>query len=774
MKKYILLVLNLLIINVVTYACDTTRVADKSGWRVLFVDSEELTGEGAGNGNAIHCFDNDASTFWHTEWQNASPNYPHEIQIDLGDTLNVNGFSFLTRPSTTNGRIKDFIFYVSMDSLDWGEPQAQGVLSYPQPNSGDQQTAYIYFGAVRGRYIRLIGNSSVGGDKYVMLAELDVYCDTTCTPSGQNNQIVYANEIPRQLSTNQPITISAFASSGFPLTYSIVSGPATIADSVITLTGEGGVVVVSIQQAGDENYYPAEVLLSFEVINLMDYSPVVTQKLTSEYPLQMPRLMPYLLHVQTSIQEAEYLNITGAQFSIDGQDPVPATYEDGDYAYWWTPSDFGQHTVVAIVTASNGNVTQDTVVVDVTSDIADQSVQTFDEAIIDYGSIGSQWYYGSYELPQFVGAYDSIQAHLYVSCPPVSGGCDDWDRLAWIQVKDPTGKWVELIRYITPYRKACNHQLDVTDFASLLQGKVEMRMYIETWGTGGWQMDLVFEYFAGEPQHPYTYVEEMWQGTYNFGDPTNLQPLDTVTIGVAPLASAAHIRLVTTGHGWGDNNTGNAAEFYHATHHLQIDGEEAFEQDLWNNCNPNPDGCNFQSGTYQYARAGWCPGMIVRPFVYDVTNYLWKTPFTVSYIFQQSYVDLCHPHNPDCVSGQTCADCNDSYNPHYRVSCYLIRESDQPREVGENVPHSSLIDDIDFTIYPNPNHGQFRVHFAQPLTNLVCTIINVNGETLRTYFFNNSEEAENQLFNASMLSKGVYFFQVYTKGGIDARKLVIQ
>lgn len=775
MKKIVLLFLNVFVFCTLAFACDTTRVADKSAWRVLYVDCEELTGEGANNGHAIHCFDSDPATFWHTEWQNASYEYPHEIQIDLGDTLNINGFSFQTRNNNNrNGRINEFMFYISMDSLDWGEPQAMGVLEYPEPLSGVQQTASVYFGAVRGRYVRLVGLSSVAGDKHVMMAEFDIYCDTACEPTGQNNQVITVETVERQLSTNSPFAVSAFASSGLPLTYEVVSGPATMSDSIVTLTGQGGEVVVRVSQAGNADFYPASAMTSFEVINLMDYSPEINLKLTSEYPLEMPSLMPYLLHTSTSIQEAEYLNITSVQYAIDGGEFATAVHEGDDYAYWWTPSDFGSHTVTVQVTASNGNVSTETVEVQVTNEYNDRSEQTFDGAVIDMGTIGSQWYYGSYELPQFVGAYDSIQAHLYVTCPSVPGGCDDWDRLAWIQVKDPSGNWVEIIRYVTPYGKGCTHEIDVTDFASLLQGKVDMRMYIETWGTGGWQMDLVFEYFKGEPRYPYTYVEELWQGTYNFGDPANLQPVDTVTVGIFHAARAAHLRLVTTGHGWGDNNTGNAAEFYHAIHHLQVNGEDAFEQDLWTDCYPNPDGCNLQSGTYKYDRAGWCPGVIAVPFFYDITNYLWMTPFQMSYIFQTSYQDYCHPHNPDCVSGVTCADCNESYNPHYRVSCYLIRESEVPRELVSDIPHYSLVDDIDFSVYPNPCQGKFRVTFAKALEKMVCAIISPNGQTLRTYFFDSSEDAENQLFDVSMLSKGVYFFQVYTRGGMDARQIIIQ
>ena len=776
MKKVFLFLINILIINIYAWACDTTKI-DRTNWQIIYVDSEELTGEGADNGHAIHCLDGDSTTFWHTQWQNTVHHYPHEIWIDLGETHNINGFSCLTRGNNTrNGRINQFEFYVTSDTADWGAPQSMGFLVYPQPNSGVQQTAEVYFGAVEGRYVRLVGLSSVAGDNYTMIAELNVYEDTACTPTGMQNQVIYTTPIERQLSTNPPIVVSASASSGLPLQYYIIDGPATVSDSIVTLTGEGGIVTVRISQEGDSAFYPAETMLSFEVINLNDYSPEIRPNITAMYPLEMPRLMPYLLHTTTSIAESQYLTVDAVTYSIDGED-FAGVKEGNDFAFWWTPNAYGTLPVTITATASNGNTTTETILVEVTDQIADQIVTTLDSAIIDYGNLGIRTYTGTYTLPQFAAAYNQITAYLNVTCPPLSGGCDDWDRLAYVQVKDPSGKWVEILRYITPYGKACSHYVDVTDFASLLQGDVDIRMFIDTWGTGGWQIRLDFEYTAGEPEYDYTDVEELWQGSYNFGDPANLQPLDTVTVGIFHEAREAHIRLTTTGHGWGDNNTGNAAEFYHAVHHLQVNGEDAFEQDLWTDCYPNPDGCNNQSGTYKYDRAGWCPGSISRPYIYDVTPYLWQTPFQLSYIFQPSYMDECHPHNPDCVTGVTCSDCNAGSNPFYRVSCYLIRSTNTPRVLGNNDYNAPQIveNEYVFTAYPNPCTQKFRLNFNTEINErFVCTLVNAGGESIRTYFFNSSREAEQYLFDVSFLSKGIYFLNVYTKYQSGVQKIIVQ
>ncbi|HBB94851.1 MAG TPA: hypothetical protein DC054_05620 [Blastocatellia bacterium] len=53
-----------------------------------------------------------------------------------------------------------------------------------------------------------------------------------------------------------PFTISASASSGLPVTFSVLSGPATISGSTVTITGRGP-VTVQAAQGGDENYNAA-------------------------------------------------------------------------------------------------------------------------------------------------------------------------------------------------------------------------------------------------------------------------------------------------------------------------------------------------------------------------------------------------------------------------------------------------------------------------------------------------------------------------------------
>src|SRR5690606_21092915 len=118
---------------------------------------------------------------------------------------------------------------------------------------------------------------------------------------------------------------------------------------------------------------------------------------------------------------------------------------------------------------------------------------------------------------------------------------------------------------------------------------------------------------------------------------------------------------------------------------------------------PNPDDCSPQNGSWTYHRAGWCPGAIAQPYEYDLTSLLNGSPLDLSYIFDEDYADFCHPNNPNCVSGQTCPNCNDGYNPFYRVGAYVISRSNSTSVVS--VPSVAQKVENGITIGPNPASG---------------------------------------------------------------------
>jgi alpha-tubulin suppressor-like RCC1 family protein len=66
--------------------------------------------------------------------------------------------------------------------------------------------------------------------------------------------------------TAAPFALTATASSGLPVTYSVLNGPASISGSTVTLTGATGAVTIKASQAGNALYLPAsDVIRSFVV-----------------------------------------------------------------------------------------------------------------------------------------------------------------------------------------------------------------------------------------------------------------------------------------------------------------------------------------------------------------------------------------------------------------------------------------------------------------------------------------------------------------------------
>lgn len=77
-------------------------------------------------------------------------------------------------------------------------------------------------------------------------------------------QTITAQPVPQQTFGAAPVTLSATASSGLPVTYTVVSGPGQLTGSTLQFTGIG-TIVVRIDQAGDSQYEPASSTLAVVV-----------------------------------------------------------------------------------------------------------------------------------------------------------------------------------------------------------------------------------------------------------------------------------------------------------------------------------------------------------------------------------------------------------------------------------------------------------------------------------------------------------------------------
>lgn len=79
-------------------------------WKVVYADSEEVT---ASNHAADRVYDQQESTFWHSQYAGAKPKHPHHLVLDLGENVKVKGIRYLPRSDkNTTGMVKNYRVYV--------------------------------------------------------------------------------------------------------------------------------------------------------------------------------------------------------------------------------------------------------------------------------------------------------------------------------------------------------------------------------------------------------------------------------------------------------------------------------------------------------------------------------------------------------------------------------------------------------------------------------------------------------------------------------------
>jgi len=136
-------------------------------WKVVSVSAE------APGGEAARLFDGDPRTLWHTHGPQGEAPPPHEVVIDLGETVTVTGFTYLPRrDGTARGMVDSYAFYVSPDGKTWPDaPASQGEFSNIRANPVLQ--AVPLPAPVTGRFVRFVARRAVEAN-HVAVAEIGV------------------------------------------------------------------------------------------------------------------------------------------------------------------------------------------------------------------------------------------------------------------------------------------------------------------------------------------------------------------------------------------------------------------------------------------------------------------------------------------------------------------------------------------------------------------------------------------------------------------------
>ena len=134
--------------------------------KVIYTSSFE-PGEGEGEKFA----DDNADTYWHTQYGVTLTKYPHWVDFDALEMKEMKGFTYTARQGSPNGRVKDFTISVSTDGKEWKE-----VMSGQLKDAGGKQRV-DFPTPVKARYIRFTAKSEQRGAEYASGAEFGLIAD---------------------------------------------------------------------------------------------------------------------------------------------------------------------------------------------------------------------------------------------------------------------------------------------------------------------------------------------------------------------------------------------------------------------------------------------------------------------------------------------------------------------------------------------------------------------------------------------------------------------
>lgn len=243
-----------------------------------------------------------------------------------------------------------------------------------------------------------------------------------------------------------------------------------------------------------------------------------------------------------------------------------------------------------------------------------QHVEVFNHVLT--GS-AKQAFQAEVQLPPLEWAFGRVI--MTVEIHDAGDSWDEWDRNGEVSVIAADGTKHGIVPFITSYRTPCRWDVDVTQFRPWLAGKTTLEIAAGTtfYKGRGFMMSASLDFHHGTSElEPYRIVP-LWVGIAHHGPADNhfrdfFQP-QTVTIDAS--AVAGRVFTTTTGHS-------QVGEFTPSTRAIIVraDGapEQRWENRLWkddNYLNPNRP----QYGTWKYARAGWAPGDVVRPWIIDLS-----------------------------------------------------------------------------------------------------------------------------------------------------------
>lgn len=142
----------------------------KKDWTISSFSTEEPAEANWGppiQGRAAAAIDGDLTTFWHSQWDEAQPGYPHWFVVDMKQKVKILAVECFRRQNNNNGQTK-FKIYTSNDGINF---TPQGEFSFNSKINAGQM--YGLKNIPEARYIKY--EATEGPDHYAFLAEFKVY-----------------------------------------------------------------------------------------------------------------------------------------------------------------------------------------------------------------------------------------------------------------------------------------------------------------------------------------------------------------------------------------------------------------------------------------------------------------------------------------------------------------------------------------------------------------------------------------------------------------------
>ena len=288
----------------------TYNMIDPSDFEVTTDNEQSLTGK---EGPVSLAFDNDETTFWHTQYSPSKKNLPAEIVIDMKEAYDINGFYYLPRQSGANGNIKEYSIYYENEAKEWKPLIENGTWG----SSNDEKA--VYFTPVNASKVKLVVSDGEGG--FGSAAEIRVLEGTedlakvTYRTSAYAEGIGNVNVSKEIIDKGEAVTYTAESRNGstFAGWYDVL-GNIVSEEAVYTVVPEENLTLIAKFEGGEEGPVDPSTADKTDLLALIEYAE--TQMASEDYMSVIPAVRTAF---EAVLNEAKAVNeaVTATQAQVD-------------------------------------------------------------------------------------------------------------------------------------------------------------------------------------------------------------------------------------------------------------------------------------------------------------------------------------------------------------------------------------------------------------------------------------------------------------------------